>query len=92
LLALAKLGYPAIRVLLKQSWETVDVQYHKIGCLLASYEYIKDPILLNEYLVLAAMETGDELKNYVFRIIENMQLPGGIQSYQVVYSPMDLEF
>lgn len=67
LLALAKLGYPAIRVLLKQSWETVDEQYHKIGCLQAIEEYVKDPILLNEYLVLAATETGDELKKYVIR-------------------------
>ena len=67
LLALAKLGYPAIRVLLKQSWETVDEEYHKIGCLQAIEEYVKDPILLNEYLVLAATETGDELKKYVSR-------------------------
>ena len=68
LLALAKLCYPAIRVLLKQSWETVDEQYHKIGCLQAIEEYVKDPILLNEYLVLAATETGDELKKYVIHL------------------------
>lgn len=68
LLALAKLGYPAIRLLLKQSWETVDEQYHKIGCLQAIDEYIKDPILLNEYLALAATETGDELKKYAIWI------------------------
>lgn len=67
LLALAKLGYPAIRVLLKQSWETIDEQYHKIGCLQAIDEYVKDPILFNEYLVLAATETGDELKKYIIR-------------------------
>lgn len=64
LLALAKLGYPAIRVLLKQSWETVDEQYHKMGCLQAIDEYVKDPVLLNEYLALAETETGDELKKY----------------------------
>ena len=65
LLALAKLGYPGIRELLRQSWETVDEQYHKIGCLQAIDEYVKDPRLLDEYLALAATETGDELKKYV---------------------------
>lgn len=64
LLALAKLGYPSIRSLLKQSWETVDDQYHKIGCLQAIDEYVKDPMLLNEYLVLAVNENGNELKKY----------------------------
>ncbi|WP_343306766.1 hypothetical protein AAHN97_06600 [Chitinophaga niabensis] len=67
--ALAKLGYPAIRVLLRQSWETVDEEYHKIGCLYAIDEYVKDPVLLKEYLVLAAAEPGDELKKYVIRLI-----------------------
>jgi hypothetical protein len=65
LLALAKLGYPAIRVLLKQSWETVEEQYHKMSCLQAIDEYVKDPVLLKEYLTLAATEPGDELKKYV---------------------------
>ncbi|MGN7722382.1 hypothetical protein [Chitinophaga sp. 22620] len=65
LLALAKLGYPAIRALLEQSWKTVDEQYHKIGCLQAIDEYVKDPVLLNQYLALAATEPGDELKKYV---------------------------
>ncbi|WP_436486669.1 hypothetical protein [Chitinophaga sp. ARDCPP14] len=65
LLALAKLKYPDIRTILKQSWDTVDEQYHKIGCLQAIDEYIKDPVLLNEYLALAAGETGDELEKYV---------------------------
>ncbi|MFX1706213.1 hypothetical protein PV783_19755 [Chitinophaga sp. CC14] len=68
LLALAKLGYPDIRVLLKQSWETVEEQYHKIGCLQAIDEYVKDPALLDEYLILAEAETGDELKKYVVRL------------------------
>ncbi|NOW94772.1 hypothetical protein [Mucilaginibacter sp. SG564] len=65
LLSLAKLGYPDIRELLKQSWEMVDEEYHKIGCLQAIDEYIKDPVLLNEYLALTATETGDELQKYV---------------------------
>lgn len=65
LMALAKLGYPAIRVLIKQSWETVDEEFHKIGCLEAIHKYIKDPALLKEYLALAATEPGDYLQKYV---------------------------
>lgn len=68
LLALAKLGYQDIRALLKQSWETIDEQYHKIGCLQAIDEYVKDPVLLKEYLALASTEVGDELKKYVTRL------------------------
>ncbi|WP_293308339.1 hypothetical protein [Pedobacter sp. UBA5917] len=70
LLALARHGYPAIRTLIKQSWETVEGEFHKIGCLEAIHEYIKEPELLNKYLELAATEPGDYLQKYVVYLKE----------------------
>jgi hypothetical protein len=64
LCTLGKFGYYDIRQLVKQSWETVDDEHHKMGCLYVIYENIKDEKLLRHYLELADEHQGQYLKSY----------------------------
>jgi hypothetical protein len=64
LISLGKLGYRDIRPLLKQSWETVNDEHHKMGCLYVVAEFIQDDQLLKNYLRLAENQEGEYLKRY----------------------------
>ena len=68
LYALGKFGYYDIRKLIKQSWETIDDEHHKMGCLYVIDENIKDEKLLKHYLELADKHEGEYLKSYVDKI------------------------
>ena len=68
LISLAKLGYKNIRELLNKSWETEEEEHHKIDCLRAINEYVKDEDLLNEYLIKATFDGREEISKYVAEI------------------------
>jgi hypothetical protein len=68
LMTLGKLGYSDIRKLIKISWETIDDEHHKMGCLYIIYEILGDEELLTHYLSLSQNEQGENLKNYISEI------------------------
>lgn len=67
LLSLGKLGYGQIRTLLAQSWEIQD-QWHKMACLSVVHKYLKDRVLLEEYLNKASKEQDEELLGFAQKI------------------------
>ncbi|MDR6969562.1 hypothetical protein J2X31_003595 [Flavobacterium arsenatis] len=69
LISLGKLGFYDIKQLIKQSWETIEDEHHKIGCLFVIAEYIKDDKLMKHYLQLADKQEGEYLKSYVYELI-----------------------
>jgi hypothetical protein len=73
LISLAKLGYRDIKNLLKKSWTTEESEFHKIGCLTAIDEYLKDKDLLREYLDDAASDNRQHISEYVTKLKMNRQ-------------------
>jgi hypothetical protein len=72
LISLARLKYPGIEHLIKQSWEESDDEHHRMGCLFAIVEYIKDDSLLKHYLQLAASDTREYIKAYADKLRHDM--------------------
>lgn len=70
LITLGELGYSDIKKIIKNSWEVIDDEYHKIGCLYVIYEILDDEELLIHYLFLSQNEQGENLKNYISEIIK----------------------
>lgn len=70
LISLGKLGYSEIKKLIKISWETVDDEYQKIGCLYLIHEILNNQELLAHYLLLSQNEAGENLKNYISDVIK----------------------
>ncbi len=71
LVTLGKFKYYDIRQLVKKSWETIDDEYHKMGCLFVIDEHIKDENLMKHYLELADKQEGKYLKSYVAELRKN---------------------
>ncbi|MEA9412670.1 hypothetical protein [Flavobacterium sp. PL02] len=68
LITLGILGYSDIKKIIKISWETIDDQYHKMGCLYVIHEVLDNEELLIHYLSLSKNEQGENLKNYISEI------------------------
>lgn len=68
LITLGILGYSDIKKIIKISWETIDDQYHKMGCLYVIHEVLDNEELLTHYLSLSKNEQGENLKNYISEI------------------------
>lgn len=68
LISLGKFGYSDIKKIIKTSWETIDDEHHKMGCLYVIHEFLNDEELLMHYLSLAQVEEGENLKNYISEI------------------------
>lgn len=71
LISLAKFKYPQIQELLKRSWEQEEDEHHKMACLFAIDEYLKDANLMRYYLALAEKEKGQYLTAFIRQLKEN---------------------
>ncbi|MBF4515962.1 hypothetical protein IRZ71_06395 [Flavobacterium sp. ANB] len=68
LITLGKLGYSDIKKIIKISWETIDDEHHKMGCLYVIHEILNDKELLTHYLSLLQNKESENLKNYISEI------------------------
>lgn len=64
LYSLAKLGYPGLLDLIESSWDEVDDEFYKRGCLQVLDTYVKDNGAMKKYLSLSESVEGDYLKAF----------------------------
>lgn len=67
LMSLGKLNYSDIRSLIAKSWDEIEDEHHKIGCL-SVVQNLNDPQLTKHYLALVAQQEGEYLKAYAERL------------------------
>lgn len=71
LYTLAALGYNDLINLIEKSWNEIDGEYYKIGCLIIIDTFIKDKVLMKKYLNLAETIEGKYLKECVEELRKN---------------------
>lgn len=71
LYSLGKLGYPNLMNLIENSWELIDEEYYKIGCLKMIDTYVNNKEIMNKYLNFAEKIEGEYLKKTVEEFRKN---------------------
>jgi hypothetical protein len=71
LYSLAKLGYSDLMNLIENSWNEIDEEHYKIGCLQLIDTYIKDKNIMRKYLTSAETIEGEYLKKCVEELKKN---------------------
>ena len=71
LYSLGKLGYSDLMNLITNSWEYINEEHYKIGCLQVIDTYVKDIRIMKKYLDYADYVEGEYLKKFVEDLRKN---------------------
>jgi hypothetical protein len=71
LYSLGKLGYSDLMILIQNSWEHINEEHYKIGCLQIINTYVKDKEIMKKYINYSDKIEGEYLKKFVDELRKN---------------------